>query len=201
VVEKDASGIGKEKELMAGWFLGDLSADSRWLIVASQGEEGAAVAPLSGQGKAFTLAPESPTAAQGVFSPDGLYIAYSSAESGRREVYVRAFPPATGKWQVSTDGGQFPVWRADGKELFYVSLDSRMMSVEVAARESFHAGLPRALFTGIRFARPGHTRATESVRNYDVTADGQRFLISESPEGADGGRLMVVENWFAGIRK
>ena len=79
---------------------------------------------------------------QGQFSPDGHWVAYTSDESGRLEVYVQPFPAAGGKWQISTNGGENPKWRRDGKELFYLGLDRRLMAVEVKTAPTFEAGLP-----------------------------------------------------------
>jgi Tol biopolymer transport system component len=83
---------------------------------------------------------------RGCFSPDGRWIAYQSADQGRFEVYVQTFPASGGKWQISTNGGQQPWWRSDGKELYYLSADGKLMAVEVKPGGSFEASAPRALF-------------------------------------------------------
>lgn len=131
-------------------------------------------------------------------SPDGLWLAYASDESGRREIYVLAFPGPGGKWQVSTDGGNEPLWNPNGRELFYRNGD-RMMSVEVNTSNGFVFGKPRVLFTGRYrlgmnwWARP----------NYDVTADGQRFLMLQNVGGdsAPPTDIAVVLNWTAELRR
>ena len=82
----------------------------------------------------------------GVFSPDGRWIAYTSDEGGQPNVYVQPFPGAGGKYQVSRDGGSYPVWRADGKELFYLGADATLMAVPIDATREFEAGVPQALF-------------------------------------------------------
>src|SRR5438309_1199910 len=83
----------------------------------------------------------------GRFSPDGRWITYVSNESGKREVYVRGFPAAGGKWQISNGGGGQPHWRRDGKELFYVTADKKLMAVEVnGSSGTFEAGIPKSLF-------------------------------------------------------
>jgi serine/threonine protein kinase len=111
-----------------------------------------------------------------LFSPDGRWIAYRSDESGRNEVYVRAFGPsgaaAGGKWQVSTNGGIEPRWPRQGHEIFYVGPDNVLMAVTVQTGTTFEAGVPRALFA----AQPA------GVLRYDVTPDGQRFLVAKSME-------------------
>src|SRR5262249_18070785 len=102
------------------------------------------------------------------FSPDGRWIAYHSDESGRTEVYVRSFPSGSRTLQISTAGGALPCWRRDGKELFYLGLDFKIMAVAIDAEAGFHAGAPVALFS----IRPGGGSV------FEVSADGQRFLVN-----------------------
>jgi tricorn protease-like protein len=109
------------------------------------------------------------------FSPDGRWLAYASDESGRYEIYVQPYPGPGGKWQVSTEGGTEPVWARNG-ELFYRNGD-KMMVVETTTRTSFSAGNPKLLFEG-RYA------TYQSVPDYDVTPDGQRFLFLRAGEEA-----------------
>ncbi|MBI3933362.1 MAG: PD40 domain-containing protein, partial [Acidobacteria bacterium] len=104
------------------------------------------------------------------FSPDGKWLAYSSDESGRREIYVQPYPGPGGKWQISTDGGQEPVWNPKGGELFYRS-GSKIMAVDVNTKAGFSAGKPRMLFDGPYVPTAG------SLPAYDVSPDGQRFLM------------------------
>ena len=114
----------------------------------------------------------------GEFSPDVRWIAYTSNESGSPEVYVRAFPDAGARWQVSVRGGAQPRWRRDGKELFYLALDGRLMAVSVnATPTTIETGPPRPLFdTGIRGG------FLDRRNQYLVTKDGQRFLVNLSAE-------------------
>lgn len=129
----------------------------------------------------------------GAFSPDGRWIAYSSDESGRMEVYVRPFPGPGGKWQVSTSGGDRPRWRNDGRELFYLDLGTRMMAAEVdGTSSSFVTGSVRAPFDPS--PHPG-------ASPYDVTADGQRFIVVGVPADASRSSINVVVNWDAEIAK
>ena len=131
-------------------------------------------------------------------SPDGLWLAYASDESGRREIYVRAFPDPGGTWQVSTDGGNEPMWNPNGRELFYRNGD-RMMSVEVNTAHGFASGKPRVLFTG-RYWKSSNWWARP---NYDVSADGQRFLMLKSAgeDSAPPTDIAVVLNWAAELRR
>jgi serine/threonine protein kinase len=134
---------------------------------------------------------------QGQFSPDARWIAYTSNESGAYEVYVRRFPGAGSKWQVSTSGGAQPRWRRDGKELFYLAPDGKLMASDVKAVDtSFETGPPRALFnTGI-------TASFINRRNqYVVTRDGQRFLVNISAEDENSAPITVVLNWQAPLKK
>ncbi len=114
------------------------------------------------------------------FSPDGRFIAYVSDESGRSEVYVQTMPPSAAKWQVSTAGGHLPQWRRDGRELYYLAPDLRLMAVAVTPNAgAFNAGTPRELFA---------TRIRRSILRgaspYVASPDGQRFLI-DSASGPD----------------
>lgn len=138
----------------------------------------------------------SATLKQGQFSPDGKWVAYSSNESGRWEIYVTSFPEAHGKWQVSTKGGEQPRWRGDGEELFYFSPDSKIMSVPVKTGSNFDAGTPAALFQ----ANPREMFATSELFSYDVSKDGQRFLInSQLKTGTTP--MSVVLNWAAKLNQ
>jgi serine/threonine protein kinase/Tol biopolymer transport system component len=128
----------------------------------------------------------------GRFSPDGKWVAYSSNESGRWEIYVTSFPEAHGKWQVSNTGGDQPRWRGDGKELFYLSTDSKIMAVPVKTGTNFDAGTPTALFQ----ANPREMVATSELFSYDVSNDGQKFLVNASLKTAMT-PMSVVLNWSA----
>ena len=138
----------------------------------------------------------------GQLSPDNHWMAFTSDRSGRREVYVRPFPPGEGEWTISIAGGQQPRWRGDGKELFFVAADGKMMAVAVkpvvGARASFEAGSPVELFDA-HIVNSGNGNLFE----YDVTSDGKRFLI-DTTSGAGAAAtppLTVVVNWNAGAKK
>ncbi len=128
---------------------------------------------------------------QGRFSPDGKWISYTSVESGSPEIYVQPFPSSGEKWQVSTGGGTDSRWRADGKELFYLRLDQALMSVEIDPTDpALQIGTPKPLFeTGIR----------PFGGAYDVTGDGQRFLITTITQ--ERSSITVVLNWMADSRQ
>jgi Tol biopolymer transport system component len=138
------------------------------------------------------------------FSPDGKWLAYSSDESGRREIYVQPYPGPGGKWQISTDGGQEPVWNPKGGELFYRS-GSKMMAVDVnqsrdsngAGASGFSAGKPRMLFEG------PYLPTAASFPFYDVSPDGQRFLMLKPVESQTSAptQIHVVLNWFEELKQ
>jgi Tol biopolymer transport system component len=133
------------------------------------------------------------TEAYGRFSPDGRWLAYVSDESGRYEVYVQPFPGHGGKWQISTAGGGQPVWNRNGREIFYVSADNRLMAVDVKADSGFEAGTPRALFDV-------HLKTTFGL-SYDISPDGQRFLANTVVGEFKANPITLVLNWAAEIKK
>jgi len=130
------------------------------------------------------------------FSPDGRWMAYISDESGRNEVYVQPYPGPGGKWQISTEGGTEPVWNPNGRELFYRSGD-RMMAVDIVTQPGFVAGRPRMLFEKRYEAAPA------PIVNYDVSPDGQRFLMIKpvDQEEAAPTQINVVLNWFEELKR
>ncbi len=123
------------------------------------------------------------------FSPDGRWIAYASDESGRREIYVRPFPAFDRKWTISTDGGAEPIWRRDGKELFYRNRDT-VMTVTTDTSAGFKASAPQALFRGDY----DQASSTTAHPHFDVAPDGQRFLMVKPEKSAS--QIVVVLNWL-----
>ena len=130
-----------------------------------------------------------------MFSPDGRWLAYSSNESGRFEIHVQAFPGPGGRQQVSSEGGEEPVWAPTGRELFYRNGD-RMMVVEITTEPSFSLGTPRLLF------EKQYVRTPWPLTNYDVTPEGQRFvMVKASEQQLATGQIHVVLNWFEELRR
>jgi len=120
-----------------------------------------------------------------------------SDETGRPEIYVRSFAASGGKWQVSTEGGNQPRWRHDGKELFYIGPERRLFSVDVKLGKSFEAGPPKPLFqTRVRPASLGEERSS-----YAVTADGQRFLVNNLVDENAPQPITLVLNWIANLKR
>jgi Tol biopolymer transport system component len=125
-------------------------------------------------------------------SPDGHWLAYQSDESKRVEVYVVSFPTPDSKFQISTNGGRIPVWSRDGRELFFISIDNKMMAVEInTAGGKFQAGIPKALFD---------VRMGNGNPRFDVSKDG-RFLIPTIVSESVNAPMTVVLNWQAMLKK
>jgi serine/threonine-protein kinase len=128
-------------------------------------------------------------------SPTGRWIAYGSNESGRPEVYVRSFPTPGGKYQISNDGGYLPRWRRDGKELFFYSADGNLTAVPVAGETVLDVG------TGVSLFRASLPRGGPGIRQqYDVTRDGQRFLLNLVADDTSTATITVVLNGTAGLK-
>jgi hypothetical protein len=124
-------------------------------------------------------------------------VAYASNESSKWEIYVTSFPEAHGKWQVSSAGGTQPRWRGDGKELFYLASDGKVMAVPVTPGANFDAGAPAALFQ----ANARELVATSELVTYDVTKDGQHFLMNTQVKNEDMQPMSVILNWDADLKR
>ena len=152
--------------------------------------------PLEGDRKptAFSITPFDEVASK--FSPDGRWIAYMSDESGRREVYVQPYPGPGGKRQISARVGKNRSGARDGRELFFRNGD-RMMVVEVATEPTFSAGTPRVLSEGDYLGA-----GIQGLAQYDVSPDGQRFVMIQPIEGEGGlSQIQVVLNWFEELKE
>jgi Tol biopolymer transport system component len=137
----------------------------------------------------------------GEISPDGRWVAYLSNESGQEEIYVRPFPDADrSRWQISTGGGTRPLWARSGKEIFYLGPSGAMMSASVEGGSTFRAGSSTRLFEGSYVLA-----ANPSGRTYDVSPDGQRFLMIKVGDGSDQtaapANIVVVQNWFEELKR
>ncbi len=149
--------------------------------------------PLNGDRKPVLYLQTAFNEAHGRLSPDGKWIAYTSDETGRGEVYVQSFPtPGAGKYLISAGGGDQPSWRRDGKELYFITPDRKLMAVDVTTGSSFHADKPKLLF---------QTRAPalgiSLFRNHYAPApDGQKFLVATVPQEQSATALVMVLNWM-----
>jgi len=132
------------------------------------------------------------------FSPGGRWLAYASDESGRIEIYVKPYPGPGGKWQISTEGGTEPKWNRNGRELFYRS-GNKMMVVEISADPGFTAARPRQLFEGHYLVNGPRAAGA----NYDVSPDGQRFLMLKPVEEQQAAptQINVVLNWTEELKR
>jgi Tol biopolymer transport system component len=136
---------------------------------------------------------ESANQAQGQFSPDGRWVAYSSDESGRLQVYARAFPSGNRRVQISSEGGGQPRWSAGGREIFYVSHSGTVMTVPVSGGEQLTPGVPAPLFTEPSLKAHNNVFFYGGGAAYDVAADG-RFLVSRLTVAPSAGPIHVVIN-------
>ena len=197
--QKASSGAGADESLLVSpndKYPSDWSADGRYIAYqefASQTKLDIMVLPTFGDHKPIPFLASSFNEAQGRFSPDGRWMAYASDESGKNEVYVQAFPGPGGKWQISTQGGSEPFWRADGKELLYLTPDFKLMSVEITPGATFAAGVPRELFQ-MRAEPNGWTR-------YTLSRDGQRILVVAPEQNTAPTAVTVVLNWNAEVKR
>src|ERR1700674_604162 len=203
--QKNANGTGEDELLLksdqdkipTSW-----SRDGRFLLFTSNDpktQDDIWVLPLDGDPKPVPFLRTESVAREGSFSPDGRWVAYTSFDSGRFEVYVRPFSlpgaagssSAGGKWQISKAGGFAPLWRGDSKELFYSAQDGKLMAVEVAANPAFQAGIPQPLFS-----------IAPNASNLQVTGDGKRFLTAAPPQQANAEiPITVLLNWPALLKK
>jgi Tol biopolymer transport system component len=180
----------------------DWSHDGRFLLFTTAGVMASAnwattdiwALPLDGDRKPFSVVQTSFEDRHAQFSPDGHWIAYESNETGQFEIYVQRFPGPGGRQRISTAGGAQVRWRHDGRELFYVALDGRLMAVPIrfaADGQTVDAGTPAPLFvTHVGGAVSGLDR-----QQYVVSADGQRFLMSVVPEDPNPPPITVILNW------
>jgi serine/threonine protein kinase/Tol biopolymer transport system component len=173
----------------------DWSRDGRYVIEETINRKGGFdlwLQPLFGDKKPFPYLATPFNETNARISPDGKWLAYVSDETRRYEVYVQPFPTPGAKAQISTEGGEKPVWSRDGKQLYFISADRKMMAVNVTTGEKFEAGSPRMLF---------ETRIGNALGNrFDVSKEG-RFLIPTETEQANDSPLTLIVNWPALLKK
>ncbi len=202
IFQKSSSGAGSEELLFEstdGKFPTGWSSDGTMLLFTSRAglktKDDLWAVSISKERKAFPLLQTEFNESGGVLSPDRKWIAYQSDESGTNQVYVRPYPGPGGKWQISTTGGTRPHWRGDGKEIFYLSEDGRLMAVEVKTSSSaFEVGQVQALLAVNLFMNIDGSA-------YDVTPDGRRFLLNTLVEDITSPPIMFVSNWDGELKK
>jgi eukaryotic-like serine/threonine-protein kinase len=194
---KNSDGAQEEENIVhsdVDKFSNDWSAEGKYILYTQDTDFWFVTLPEL-KASLFLKAPS--VLRNGQFSPDGKWVAYASNETGKWEIYVTSFPVPRGKWQVSVGGGEQPRWRGDGKELFYLSPDSRVMAVPVTTGANFDSGTPVTLFQ----AAPRQPIPIYDLFVYDVSRDGQRFLIITPVKEAETAPMSIVLNWTAKLNK
>jgi eukaryotic-like serine/threonine-protein kinase len=196
IYARSADGSGARQPLLednAIEYVDSWSSDGKYIAYTRQDPDGKPgwdiwVLPLSGGKKPFPVVQSQSNKEDPSFSPDGKWLAYDSDESGQWEVYVVPFPLGEGKWQVSRGGGQQPRWRRDGKELFFLTTGNRLMAAEIRDRgASLEIGARQSLF---------QTHAAPSpFRTYDVTGDGEKFIIVSRHAELSPKAITIIANW------
>lgn len=182
-------------------FPQDTSPDGRVLLYVNQDattDDDLWALPLEGERKPFSILQTAAAEDQAQFSPDGMWIAYRSNESGRREIYVRPFPGPGSQKRVSEGGGIQPRWRSDGKELFYIRSDNQLIAVPIhlsSETKTLEAGKQTPLFE-VRLGNPHNAQF-----GYDVAADGQSFIIDIAQGDPTLLPLTIVQNWKNALKK
>jgi len=201
IYQKAFTGAGSEEVLLESdetKTANSWSADGRFIVYTSADakantKEDLWILPLFGDHKPFPFLRTQFNESFAQFSTDGHWIAYVSDESGSNQVYIAPFPGPGGKWQASRAGGSEPRWRGDGKELFFLAPDNKLMAVDVNAKESIlEIGNAQPLFEVHPNTAPG--------THYDVTHDGKRFLVASAGEGSSAPITLVV-NWTAELKR
>jgi Tol biopolymer transport system component len=206
VYARPADGSGQDRLLVridrqvqeAEW-----SRDGRWIVVrtdnAAAGVGDLVALRVGGDSAPVPLVATPLTELHPAVSPDGRWLAYASNQSGfTNEVYVRPFGEASGgRWQVSNGGGSQPVWAPNGRELFYLDGQARLMAAQVESGPTFAVGNLTPLFEASRFIRD------DFHQSYGVTPDGRSFLFAMARQQAGGAgstRLVWVDHWFSEVR-
>jgi eukaryotic-like serine/threonine-protein kinase len=190
---KSAASLGADQLLFTSpstLRLDDWSRDNDFLLMSQRliDRQTLLKVPLGGEAKPQPVFSARFAIPDARVSPDSRWIAYTSEEGGRAEVYVQPFPSGGGKRQISADGGSQPVWRGDGRELFYLGEDGAMMSVPINAAPAFDPGTPQMLFQTRIGGLPG-------VRRYTVSPDGQRFLVVTQFQQQTEAPINVIIDW------
>ena len=174
----------------------DWSPDGKYILFGAEARVWILNIPETGAGKAVRMTANETLERNARFSPDGKWVVFSSAESGRDEIQIVPFDPSrpvsSGKIAVSQEGGSEPTWSKDGKEIFYLSPDGKMMAVPVTSKLPIQVGKPKLLFDvgGVSDFPP----------SYDVTRNGKRFLVNRSVGEGKPGYILVITNWEALLR-
>jgi Tol biopolymer transport system component len=193
-------GSGEDEPLIAttldnyGDFISPDGASLVYEIPSRTGRQELWRLPLTGERKpVLLLGMPRAAVAHSSPSPDGTFFAYASDEAGRSEVYVQRFPPSGGKWQISTAGGDQPLWREDGQEIYFLAADRKLMAADISLKGDVVVGIPRVLF-------PIHVspNGISDLRTQYINApDGKRFLVLANADDRQDQPAVVVLNWPA----
>jgi eukaryotic-like serine/threonine-protein kinase len=205
IMLKNADGSGAEQALFESDRLVSIDAwspDGRYVVFTATGPRSLSdiwLLPVAGEKRATPFLESAFNKTQAQVSPDSRWIAYTSYESGGDEVYVESFPTPGGKKQVSVGGGVQPRWRRDGKELFYLATDGRLMATPVTSGKTLAFGEAKPLFKTAVI--PHGSQSIGLATYYDVTPDGQRFLcVIPSASDQSFAPITVVLNWQAALK-
>jgi hypothetical protein len=172
------------------------SPDEKYLLLWSR-RGGMLLFALDRSQKPIPVGSRKGNSHHGKISPNGKFIAFTSNESGRDEIYIQAMPPATVYRNLSINGGRFPCWSHDAQELFFVSPDAEMMAVDITLDPVNSPGVPHRLFQLKR-----EVPIDQVAQPYDVRPDGQQFLIyMPTQRGTQDAPITVVVNWWAELRQ
>ncbi len=201
---KRADGSGDTERITTSentQFASSVSPDGKHVVYhesnASTGSD-LFVAPVFGDGEPELYLQTPFSEAEAAFSPDGRWIAYQSNESGSMEIYVRPYPAGAGKWQISTDGGNYARWSRSGRELFYRKDDSLMVVSVNPSGDSFVADRPRELFEGSFLTL---TIYGSTLADYDVAPDGKRFVMMQGEEQSRRTKVTFVFHWLEDLAR
>jgi Tol biopolymer transport system component len=185
-----AAGVGSTNLVATDW-----SPDGQFIALVSGSPTNIWLLPLASDKKPVGLVRSPSDQMHANFSPDGRFIAYTSNESGRYDVWVETLPPSDRKWPISTNGGYEPRWRADGREIYYLSEDRKLMAVSVSPG-TVPFGAPRSLFQ-----TEVHAGVNVSRTHYVPSRDGSRFLVHTRSRDLAPVSITVVLNWTAGLKR
>jgi len=197
MVLRSASGAGPEQTLLesaTSVFADDWSRDGKLVLFERSGEGGSVdlwLLPTTGDRTPLPYVATPANESHASFSPDGRYVAYVSDESGSPEVYVQTLPRSESRWQLSSGGADQPQWSADGKELYFLAADRRLMAVPLRSLEPFDAGAPHPLFR----LPVGGIAATGPRSVYAFSPDHSRVLVNALVDSPEEAGIQVVLNW------
>ena len=203
IFEKNASGLGDETELVSSSdpeSIDDWSPDGKYIIYRTGANTNTIFAlPLFGERKPFPVVESKFNKDGSHLSYDDKWLAFNAVETGTSEVYVVSFPKPDQKRQISTNGGSQPRWRQDGKELYFMASDGKIMAVDITTEPTLSSGTPHVLFD------TGLGRASFDGEDYGVTPDGKRFLLFKPlpDQEVEPPRLRphtLVVNWIAALK-